>query len=334
MLLLLLCLASPAAWAQKTDIVILTNGDKITGEIKKLEAGLLQYSTDTMGTVQIEWRFIRQIITDKQQVIETVEGTRWLGKLQKPDEGDDVELVTVSGPIRLQPQDVVSAWPVQATFWDKVDLSVSLGYDYAKSTGITNLSAAADFLYRTEERIFDSSFRSDITRQNQGEDQNRQEFRFNYQRLMQDQRYRAWLAGYESNDALGLNQRIYGGAAFGKYLRKTNRIWFSTAAGLIATQERAIGDEKIESLEGILGARFRYFKYATPERNFDTTVSVYPSLTESGRWRGEVRSTFKLELIADLFWSMEFYATYDSDPVQENAETSDYGITTGFGWTF
>ena len=46
-------------FAQKTDIVILENGDRITGEIKRLEAGLLNFSTDTMGTVNIEWRFIR-----------------------------------------------------------------------------------------------------------------------------------------------------------------------------------------------------------------------------------------------------------------------------------
>lgn len=33
--------------AEKTDLIILKNGDRITGEIKKLEAGLLKYKTAT-----------------------------------------------------------------------------------------------------------------------------------------------------------------------------------------------------------------------------------------------------------------------------------------------
>lgn len=333
-LLLVGLFLAPAALAQKTDIVILTNGDRVTGEIKKLEAGLLQYKTDTMGTVQIEWRFIEQIITDKQQLIETVDGTRWLGKLQKPEEGDNVELITVRGPVEIEPQDVVSAWPVQATFWDKVDLNVSLGYDYAKSTGITNFSASADFLYRTDQRLIDSSARTNITRQDGADDQNRQEVRFNYQRLLENQRFRSLLAGYEVNEAIGLDRRIYGGAAFGKYLRKTNRIWFTVGGGLIGSLEDTVEGEAVESLEGVVSSRFRYFSYATPERVLDVSASVFPSLTESGRWRGDLRTTFRLELVTDLFWQMEFYGTYDSKPIDEGAEKSDYGVNTGLGYSF
>lgn len=331
----LLGLALPAAaWAAKTDIVILTNGDRVTGEIKKLEAGLLQYKTDTMGTVQIEWRFIQTIITDKQQVIETVDGERWLGKLQKPEEGENVQVLTVRGPVEISPRDVVSAWPVEATFWDKVDLSVSLGYDYTKATGISSFSAASDFLYRTDRDIYDASFRSDITRQDSADDQNRQELRFNYQRTNSTDRFLSGLAGYESNEAIGLEQRLYGGGAYGIYLTKTNRSWLHFAAGAIATRERTVGGEDVASVEGILNSRWRFFQFATPERVLDTNLSIFPSLTESGRWRGDLRTTFKLELIVDLFWTLEFYGTYDSDPVDEGAEKSDYGITTGLGWSF
>ncbi len=334
LVLLLSLLATPLAHAQKTDIVILNNGDRITGEIKNLEAGLLEYSTDTMGTVQIEWRFIEQLITDKQQVIETVDGDRWLGRLRKPEDSDTVQLVTVRGPVDFDPRHVVSAWPVQATFWDKVDLDVSVSYDYAKSTGISSFSAAADFQYRTEERNFESSIRSDVTRQEGADDQNRQEVLFSLQRLMENRRYRSFVAGYEVNEAIGLDQRLYGGGAFGKYLRKDEHIWFNVAGGMIAARENTVGGEHINSLEGLIGARFRYFRYARPERIFDTQLSIFPSLTESGRWRGDLRTTFKLELLSDLFWQMELYGSYDSKPVDPGAEKSDYGITTGLGYSF
>lgn len=41
--------------AQKTDVVTLQNGDRITDEIKRLERGRLEYSTDDMGMLNIEW---------------------------------------------------------------------------------------------------------------------------------------------------------------------------------------------------------------------------------------------------------------------------------------
>ncbi len=333
-LLLLVALAPGLAWAEKTDIVILTNGDRVTGEIKKLEAGILQYKTDTMGTVRIEWRFIRTIITDKQQVIETTGGDRWLGKLQKPEDSEDVQIVTVRGPVDIDPNDVVSAWPVEATFLDKMDLSFSVGYEYQKSTGIGNFSGAADFLYRTDARVFDSTFRTNVTTQDEAEDQERFEWRFNYQRLLEDWRFRSLLASYESNEALGLDRRITGGGAFGSYLRKTNLNWLHYYVGAIGNIERSVGGEDTKSVEAVLGSRWRYFQYATPERVLDTNLSLFPSLTETGRWRGDFRTTFRLELLTDLFWTMEFFATYDSEPIDLDAEKSDYGIITGFGWSY
>ncbi len=333
-LLLLFALAPMAAWAQKTDIVILTNGDRVTGEIKKLEAGILQYKTDTMGTVNIEWRFIQTIITDKQQVIETIEGERWLGTLQKPEDSEDVQIVTVRGPVDIDPGEIVTAWPVEATFLDKMDLSFSVGYEYQKSTGIGNFSGASDFLYRTDERVFDATFRTNVTTQDEAEDQERFELRFNYQRLLENWRFRSLLASYESNEALGLDRRVTGGGAFGRYLRKTNLNWLQYYAGAIANAERSVGGEETTSIEAVLGTRWRYFQYATPERVLDTTFSVFPSLTESGRWRSDLRTTFRLELLTDLFWTMEFFATYDSEPLDLDAEKSDYGIITGFGWSY
>ena len=49
-----LALLAVPAWAQKTDVVTLVNGDTLTCEIKLLERGRLQVSTDHMGTVNIE----------------------------------------------------------------------------------------------------------------------------------------------------------------------------------------------------------------------------------------------------------------------------------------
>jgi hypothetical protein len=43
------------AWARKTDVVTMANGDRVTCEIKTLDRGMLEVSTDSWGTISIEW---------------------------------------------------------------------------------------------------------------------------------------------------------------------------------------------------------------------------------------------------------------------------------------
>ena len=80
-LLFLLLLMPLVGMAEKTDIVILKNGDKITGEVKRVGGGLLEFKTDTMDTVYIEWRFIAQVISQTTQpsVATMLKGAQSLG---------------------------------------------------------------------------------------------------------------------------------------------------------------------------------------------------------------------------------------------------------------
>ena len=41
--------------AQKTDTLLLNNGDRIIGEVTVLENGLLEYKTDNVGTINVKW---------------------------------------------------------------------------------------------------------------------------------------------------------------------------------------------------------------------------------------------------------------------------------------
>jgi len=334
-LLNVLLFCSSASFAtEKTDIIILKNGDRVTGEIKSLEAGLLQLKTDTMGVIYIEWRFISELISGATQSVESADGRRWLGNLQKPESGEHIVVNTDEGSVDLSPTEVVTIWPVAATFLDKVDLDVSVGFDYSKSTEISNFNLGINFLHRSDNRLTESILRSDITQQQAGDDQNRQEFNLSQQFLRPELKFRTWLVGLDSNDALGVDLRLYAGGAVGKYFAKTNNTWFSVSGGLLATQENPEKAESENNLEGILAARYRYFRFATPERTFDTSLSVYPSITDFGRIRTNLRTTFKLEFIEDLFWSMEFYATHDNQPLSEDVEKTDFGLITGIGWSY
>ena len=83
------CLAflagSVPALADKTDIVHLRNGDRVTCEIKKLERGQLKVSTDSMGTIYIEWKDVVRVTSKELYVIEMQDGSRVQGTLAEAD---------------------------------------------------------------------------------------------------------------------------------------------------------------------------------------------------------------------------------------------------------
>ena len=333
--LLTVLLFVPAAHAAKTDIVVLTNGDRITGEVKRLEAGLLQFDTDTMGTVNIEWRFVAQLISDQEHALETSGGLRVVGTLAPAEAPEKIVVSTADGDLPFDREQLVSGWPVEQGFLSRLNFDVAFGFDYAKSTDITNLNASVDFSTNTDARITEATLRTNITRQpGTEEDQNRNVLQASHQFLLPGRRFRSFVGSYETNDALGINSRVSIAGVFGKYLVRNNNASFRLAGGLNLTRESPTTGEVTENAELVGALRWRYFRFATPERSLDTQFTVFPSITESGRVRGDLRTTFKLELIEDLFWSLELYGNYDNEPLSEGADKLDYGITTSVGWSY
>ena len=71
-----------AALAQgKTDVVTLANGDRITGEVKRLERGRLVFETDDAGTLYLEWDKLASVESKQRVEVTTADGQRYLGSL-------------------------------------------------------------------------------------------------------------------------------------------------------------------------------------------------------------------------------------------------------------
>ncbi len=78
----LACSMTVAAAAQgKTDVVTLANGDRITGEVARLDRGILQFKTDDAGTLYLEWDRLVSLITMRLVEVTTTDGNTFLGSL-------------------------------------------------------------------------------------------------------------------------------------------------------------------------------------------------------------------------------------------------------------
>jgi len=335
----LLCLVlflacSSDARAEKTDIVLLTNGDRITGEVKGLERGKLEFKTDTMGTVYIEWLDIEEIFSTVGQAIELTNGQRFYGPLAKAEDEEMIVVKTEHGPVGLSTTDIVAMYPVEAGFWDRLDINADVGFSWDKASNVGKYNIGVTTEYRDPRFINRNNFSTEVTTQEGRDDTTRVYLDGLHLVYHQDKRYHAFFGNAESNDELGIDLRVLAGAGYGAVPIRSQRYWFSIGGGLAVNHEIPVDGETENNLEGVIMATYDYFKYSEPERSFNTNLRIFPSLTDWGRWRATYDVDFRLELIADLFWRLNFYASYDSDPLSQEGASSDYGITSSLGYKF
>ena len=79
---LLLWFASPLYAREKTDVLVMRNGDRLTCEIKSLSADTLSISLDyAVGTVSIDWGKVAQIESNQLFLVKTQNGLVYSGSL-------------------------------------------------------------------------------------------------------------------------------------------------------------------------------------------------------------------------------------------------------------
>jgi hypothetical protein len=332
--IILLSLTSQLAWAEKTDIVYLHNGDRITGEVKNLLRGKLEFSTDHMGTIHIEWADIREIVSDTSQALELSNGQRFYGPMVKAENPDIVAVNTADGQVGLNTLDVITMYPVEASFWERLDLSVSLGFSWDKGSNVGKYNLGADAVYRLPESITRLGLNTEITTQENENDTTRSNLNANHMVVGKSKRFWTYYGSLEHNDELGIDLRAIGGAGYGWVPIRSQRNWFSLAAGLNVNSENPIDGTSETNLEAAGMLVYEYYKYSTPERTFKVNFVVFPSLTDFGRWRADFSTDFKFEFIEDLFWQLSLYASYDNQPVSLKASGSDYGIVSSVAYKF
>jgi hypothetical protein len=80
--------------------------------------------------------------------------------------------------------------------------------------------------------------------------------------------------------------------------------------------------------------KWDWFLFQDPELDWSTTLQVIPSVTESGRVRGEIDTALKWEIIKDLDWQISVYGSFDNQPQSGSGSTSDYGVNAGLSYEF
>ncbi len=324
----------PANAAPKTDTVIFLNGDRLTGEIKSLYRGRLNLNTDATGTIGIEWNKIESVISSQNVQVETSSGIRYFGTLAAGNSGRGLVVVTGDGPQLIDSQRVIVMTPIDGRGLDALDIDLSLGYNFAKAGGVETGNMGIEMNYRSLIRIETLKVSTTLSNSDTQEVSQRAQFLLQHKRLWRNRWFSGGTLSLDRNDELGLDLRTSLGASAGKYFVQSNASLLSIEVGLQASREDQTDSvEGIDSLEAPIKLVWDWFLFDEPELDWSTTIQAIPSLTESGRIRGELDTALAWEIIGDLNWVLSFYGSFDNQ-TQDGGESSDYGVNMGLVYEF
>jgi hypothetical protein len=82
--------ALPLSAREKTDVIVMKNGDKITCEIKSLRSNTLYVSVDyILNTQSVDWSKVDHIYSKQLFIVTMQDGTVYTGVLHSPEGADN-----------------------------------------------------------------------------------------------------------------------------------------------------------------------------------------------------------------------------------------------------
>jgi hypothetical protein len=331
----LLTLLFRQAAAANTDVVVFENEDRLTGEVRSLDRGLLRFKTDAAGTLSIEWDKVAFLSSKQNIQLETVEGLRFLGELQRSEERFVISVETEAGPLEIAAERIVKMSPIEETIEGRLDGDIYAGFSYTKATDVNQINTGFKVDYRTELRIYSLSLDATLSESGDAQSSQRINGSLEYTRLWPNRWLTNGILNVSRNDELGVDLRTWVGAGGGRIVARSNQSSFVVDGGLAFSRENVSGGlESEDSLEAYGRMRWDWFRYDFPELDLTTTFVVFPSLTESGRVRGDLDVTFRWEFLEDLSWRLSFYDSFDSNTNDPDASSNDYGVNTTLEWGF
>ncbi len=228
------------AHAEKTDVVILKNGDYITGEVKQLDFGLLNFSTDHMGTINIEWdQIVSLTALDKYFRFERDDGRLMYGKIDSDTLANKLLVLLDTVRIPLDFNEIVRITPIKESFWNRFDLSMDLGYSYTKASTVSQLSFSGKSSYRAYRNSAHLNWTSITTEQTDKPQTNNRDLSLEGRHIFRNKWFLTSGVGAQQNTELGLDLRLSWGGGVGRYMIQTHHSLLPAGGGLSVNREWA-----------------------------------------------------------------------------------------------
>ncbi|MGC2111123.1 MAG: DUF481 domain-containing protein [Candidatus Korobacteraceae bacterium] len=334
---------APLLARDKTDILVMKNGDRLTGEIKGLDEGVLYVSFDyILGTSSVQWSKVAHLESKQLFIVRTVDGSVYKGTLSTAETEDKrpIKIEVIENPQKqtaIPRTEIVKLAQTSDKFWQRFSGDIDSGIIYSKGNETTQYSLGADLNYLRERWSGTASYSSTLSSSSGASSAaTRNQVNFAGMRLL---RWNNWfytgIGSFLQSSEQDIRLQTNLGGGIGRYLKNTNHTTIALIGGLAwqGTQykqvEPAVPTQNLAA--ALVAAEVKFFRFN--KTNLSVTATAFPALTEPGRIFVNTNATYYIKITGDLSWNVSFYGNWDNQ-APNHFSGSDYGTSSGLSFNF
>ena len=337
-----LLFSMPLFAREKSDVIVMKNGDRFTCEIKGLSAGVLSVKVSYVdGTMAVQWSQVAHLESNQLFLVHTESGTVYTGKVSTTGASSDppIKIEIAQAPIKevqVAQRKVIKLSETSQGFWHRFDGAVNTGLLYSKGNESTQYNVSSQVAYNRERWSSQLNVNSTLASSNGASLTTRNQTDLSTLKLL---RWNNWFyagtASFLQSSVQEINLQATLGGGLGRYLKNTNRASIYVVGGL-GWQNIGYGPATVDqgpqnTAVGFVASEIKAFKFK--KTNVDVSASLLPSISDAGRVHFNTNAVYYIRIMQDLSWNFSFYGSWDSRP-PPTFPKSDYGTSSGLSWTF
>lgn len=316
--------------AEPEDVVVLSSGNRLMGDILYLDRGELAFSIDGAGSVDIDWNNVETLQSPRVFDVELASGERLSGSIASPARGR-IAVASGTSTAAVGTEDVVRITPVTSPA-EGISGAVDLGAEFLSASDTSDIALNAELEKRTRNYRTTLLINSVLSEVDDETEQRRNYLEIVSRRLLGNRWFAVGRVDLEENRALDLDSRALIGAGGGRELNRSNRAVLAVYGGLDYARERLRDTDATDRIsEAFASLEWHWF-----EVGGDTEVSTYATTffnLERSRRRFELDLSLRRTIVGSTYWSVNVYESYNSDP-PEGVDNSDLGLAFALGRSF
>jgi hypothetical protein len=327
---------------ENTDVIVMKNGDRITGQIKGLDEGMLYVSLPyVIRTLDVDWSRVAHLESTQLFIVKTADGSVYRGTLSTTETEKEkpvkIEVTDATGnEFTIEQQQVVQIGEASDKFWQRFNGEVNVGTTYTKGNQTLQFTLGGTAEYLRERWSAEGTWNSSVSNSSGVTASTRNEITGTASHLLPWNNYfYAGLSNFLQSSVQGIQLQSTVGAGIGRYFKNSNRATIIVVGGLgwqnVQYNQNTIGAGTQNLATALIAGEVRLFRFNKTNLHF--TGLLMPILSKPGQVKYSMNSSYDIKITGNLSWNVSFYGNWQNQS-PPNFQGSDYGSSSGLSWTF
>ncbi|MGH9482072.1 MAG: DUF481 domain-containing protein [Terriglobales bacterium] len=335
---MLALLALAAASLPGSDLVVLANGDRLTGTLKKMDAGELYIQTTYyQGKLPVDWHQVASIQAAERFQVLLVNGERLIGRIEKlappAPPAADFEVYQSGGTVWAAARDVVWIHPEKPTFLRQLTGNVGAGAGFTSGNNQHSLYVNAQTSYATPAWQAGGTYSGTFNGQPGARKTNTQNAGVEGEWFLRPRSFLiAYLAALHSRQQKISLLSAYGGGYGFYFVRRSNAFW-NVFGGAAYLRERftVAGRPLQQAVAALLGTQLDLLRFNVGE--VQSQLALLPVASQGGRLLLTNTNSLGIKLPNNFYFTFSAWDNFNSRP-PPSSNRNELGLNTTIGYSF